>query len=462
MQFRYRWIVASLGCAVLLWHGASHGAEGLSTFEPGFQACATPVSAQEEERLRSELRRYEGILAPLQRKLETLADPAASAERQSLEADMRPTQVELLRVMERLECKRLSQLKEAVVRAPGAPKPNFVEMRFSYATDRLRDPKADSAARKDWSRYYTGDTNPDFKDFAFGKVVVTIPTQRRPGDMKVPGTRFVGQPDPARYFLLREIMESNREAIFQELNAPGVEKESTLLLFVHGFNVSFADAALRTAQLAHDLQFPGKVMLYSWPSDGSTSAYWKDEDSSRISTPRFRRLLADLLTSKVTRIFVVAHSMGTRIVIPAVPTLVAQGVDVSKVSELMLAAADFNVIEFKELAADFARLRARGTRLTIYAASNDFALQLSRRIHTFRRLGESDPALNVYTGLDSVDASAAAPMLRAYGHSYVSDSAQVLGDMQDLVLKGFTPKDRGLLPIPQTDDFGWTIPRLQP
>lgn len=75
MQFRYRWIVASLGCAVLLWHGASHGAEGLSTFEPGFQACATPVSAQEEERLRSELRRYEGILAPLQRKLETLADP---------------------------------------------------------------------------------------------------------------------------------------------------------------------------------------------------------------------------------------------------------------------------------------------------------------------------------------------------------------------------------------------------
>lgn len=33
--------------------------------------------------------------------------------------------------------------------------------------------------------------------------------------------------------------------------------------------------------------------------------------------------------------------------------------------------------------------------------------------------------------------------------------------MQDLVLKGFTPKDRGLLPIPQTEDFGWTMPRLQ-
>lgn len=461
MQFRYRWGVVSLGCIFLWLHSVSHGAEGLSPFEPSFQACSTPVSAQEEERLRSELRRYESILAPLDRKLQALADSASGAERQSLEADLRPTQIELLRVMERLECKRLSELKEAVVRGPAAPKPNFVEMRISYATDRLRDTKNDKAARRDWSRYYSGDTNPDFKDFTFGKVAVTIPTLRRPGEMKVPGSRFVGQPDPARYFVLREITESSRDVIFQELNAPGVEKESTLLLFVHGFNVSFSDAALRTAQLAHDLQFPGKVMLYSWPSDGSVTAYWKDEDSSRISTPRFRRLLADLLASKVTRIFVVAHSMGTRIVIPAVPTLVAQGVDVSKVSELMLAAADFNVIEFKELASDFAKLRRRGTRLTIYAASNDFALQTSRRIHTFRRLGESDPALSIYTGLDSVDASAAAPMLRAYGHSYVSDSAQVLGDMQDLVLKGFTPKDRGLLPIPQTEDFGWTMPRLQ-
>lgn len=460
MRFRCTWIAATMGCVFLFLPLGSGAADGPTTFEPGFKACDKPVSAQEEERLKSDLRKYESIIAPLEMKTRTLADAASGVERQSVEADLRNTQAELLRVLERLECRRLSLLKDSIVRGPAAPKVNFVEMRISYATDRLRDAKQDKGPR-DWSRYFSGDTDPDFKDFAFGKVVVTIPTQRQPGDMKVPGSRFVGQPDPARYFVLREIVESSREAIFKELNAPGVAKESTLLLFVHGFNVSFADAALRTAQLAHDLQFPGKVMLYSWPSDGNIAAYWKDEDSSRISTPRFRRLLSDLLASKVTRVFVVAHSMGTRIVIPAVPTLMSQGVDVTKVSELMLAAADFNVIEFKELAADFARLRAKGTRLTIYAASNDFALQASRRIHSFRRLGESDPWLSIYSGLDSVDASAAAPMKRAYGHSYVSDSMQVLGDMQDLVLKGFAPKDRGLLPIPQTDDFGWKMPRLQ-
>jgi esterase/lipase superfamily enzyme len=282
---------------------------------------------------------------------------------------------------------------------------------------------------------------------------------------RAPGTgqRHVEQgslPDPTRYFILREIGETNRENFIKQMNEAGADKESSLLLFVHGFNVTFADAALRTAQLAHDLQFPGKVMLYSWPSAGAVGDYWKDEDSSRISTPRFRRLLADLLATRLTRIYVVAHSMGTRIVIPAVTTLASQGVDVSKVSELMLAAADFNVIEFKELAADFEKLRAKGTHLTVYAASNDFALQASRRIHSYRRLGESDPTLSIYAGLDSVDASAAAPMRRAYGHSYVSDSSQVLGDMQDLVLKGLAPKDRGLLPIPNTSHYGWKIPKL--
>lgn len=451
MEFRCGLVLATLMCVLL----TSHAADTPPIFEPEFKACDTPVSAKEEDRLKSDRRKLEEILARSESKATATSASAPPAQSASDEANLRPIQTDLLRVLERLECKRLSLLKDSVARGAAAPKLNYVETRISYATDRLREPKQE---RADWSHYFSGNTNPEFKDFSFGTAVVTIPTQRQPGDMKVAGARFVEQPDPARYFLLREIVESSREAIFKALNEPGGDKESTLLLFVHGFNVSFADASLRTAQLAHDLQFPGQVMLYSWPSDGNVTAYWKDEDSSRISTPRFRKLLADLLATKITRIFVVAHSMGTRIVIPAVPALVSQGVDVSKLSELMLAAADFNVIEFKELAADFGKLRAKGTHLTIYAASNDFALQTSRHIHSFRRLGESDPSLSIYSGLDSVDASAAAPMRRAYGHSYVSDSIQVLGDMQDLVLKGLAPKDRGLVPVPQAEELGWKFP----
>ena len=402
-----------------------HAATLPANFEPAFSVCSTPVSPNEEKQLRADRKTYESLVAPLLAKQRGVKNPD-SAQSKSIEATLRPIQVNLLRVLERLECVRLKGLSDpltsatdrAPVRGPNAIEPNFIEMRINYVTDRLRQSDPVKLARNDPNEYFSGTLDADFKDFSYGKVAVTIPTQRQPGELNLPSSwAFVGEPDATRYFVLRGVEEGSREALFKDLNETGANTDSTLLLFVHGFNVSFSEAALRTAQLAHDLQFPGKVMLYSWPSAAKVSEYWQDEESARISTPRFRKFLADLLTTKITRIFIVAHSMGTRIVIPALPTLTAQGVDVSKVSELMLAAADFNVIEFKELASDFAKLREQGTRLTIYSASNDFALQTSRWIHSYRRLGESDPSLNIFQGLDTVDASVASTFRRAFGHS---------------------------------------------
>ena len=419
-------------------------------FQPDFGACSTPVTAAEEKQLLSDQRRYERLSLTLQSK----AEPA--------ELELHQTQAKLLHILERQECKRLASLSDTVIRGPAATKPSFVELPVGYATDRLIDPQQAKAARKDFHRLYSGALDPDFKDFSYGTVKVTIPTQRKPGELNLPNSwQFVGQPDPERFFVLRDISVTNRDRFFEQINALDPGGENSLLLFVHGFNVTFADAAMRTAQLAHDPKFNGKVMTYSWPSVGNVESYWQDEDSSRISSPRFRKLLADLLKTRVKRIYIVAHSMGTRIVIPAVSSLAAEGTDVSKISQLMLAAADFNVIEFKDLASTFQSLQAKGTHVTIYAASNDFALQASRRVHSYRRLGESTPKLNVFPSLDSVDASAAAPMKRAYGHSYVCDSAQVIGDMQDLILKGLKPVERGLLPVPGTLQAGWKIPALR-
>ena len=440
-----------------------------ANFEPAFSVCATPVPSNEEKLLRADQKKYESLVAPLLSKQRNLNDPV-SAQSKSIDATLRPIQVKLLRVLERLECVRLKGLSDPLAIGPnGVPvrgssgvEPNFVELRINYVTDRLKESDPVKVARNDPNEYFSGTLDADFKDFSFGKVAVTIPTQRQPGELNLPSAwSFVGEPDSSRYFVIRSVEEGTRLALFNELNESGANNDSTLLLFVHGFNVSFSEAAMRTAQLAHDLQFPGKVMLYSWPSAGKVSEYWQDEESARISTPRFRKFLADVLKTKITRVFIVAHSMGTRIVIPALPTLAEQGADVSKVSELMLAAADFNVIEFKELAADFAKLREQGTRLTIYSASNDFALQTSRWIHSYRRLGESDPSLIIFKGLDSVDASVASTFRRAFGHSYVSDSSQVISDMQHVVLRALAPPARGLLPIPDTINHGWKLPKVQ-
>jgi esterase/lipase superfamily enzyme len=131
------------------------------------------------------------------------------------------------------------------------------------------------------------------------------------------------------------------------------------------------------------------------------------------------------------------------------------------VSELVLAAADYNEILFRQqLASVYKQLKASGTHTTIYASSNDFALKASKIVHTYRRLGESLPRLPPFDGLDSIDASLTAPERRAFGHSYVCDSAAVLGDMQEVVLNHESPNARGLEPLDKSG-FAWRIPEVQ-
>jgi esterase/lipase superfamily enzyme len=427
-------------------------------FQKDFQVCSTEVTSTEEQRLFREKARYEKRIQSLLAQAKTSSTVYSSGT--TLEGtELRRAQSSLLQVLERLECTSLGKLNDAVVRGPSEPKPNFVELRVNYATDRLPNPETARTSNTDPTKYFTGILDPNFHDFSFGTLRITIPTRRAPGELSLPRSwNFVDQSDPARFFVIQQILPVSREAFMQVINAQDANEEGSLLLFVHGFDTTFADAAFRAAQLAHDLQFRGKVMFYSWPSAGVITGYWKDEDSSRISASRFQKLLADLLATKINRIYIVSHSMGSRIVIPSINGLASRGIDVSKLSELMLAAPDFNEIEFKDVAAGFRELRSKGTRLTIYASSNDFALRASKVIHSYRRLGESDPSLDIFPGLDSVDASPVAPIRRAFGHSYVYDSAEVIGDMEDIVLNGLAPKERGLLSLPDSD-FGWKFPK---
>ena len=54
-------------------------------------------------------------------------------------------------------------------------------------------------------------------------------------------------------------------------------------MFIHGFNVSFADAAIRAAQLSCDLSIAGVMAFYSWPSQGTLAGYAADESSIEAS-----------------------------------------------------------------------------------------------------------------------------------------------------------------------------------
>jgi len=66
-----------------------------------------------------------------------------------------------------------------------------------------------------------------------------------------------------------------------------------VLLFVHGYNVSFEDAARRTGQLAYDLGFEGPTVFFSWPSRGSVTAYTRRADRA-VGHPDLKSVLSDL------------------------------------------------------------------------------------------------------------------------------------------------------------------------
>jgi hypothetical protein len=67
----------------------------------------------------------------------------------------------------------------------------------------------------------------------------------------------------------------------------------------------------------------------------------------------------------------------------------------------------------------------------------------------------------VFPGLDTVDASRAVMSVRAFGHSYLTDSAAVLNDIRSIVSQRLSAKQRGLAQIGSSPNIYWSLPQQQ-
>ncbi len=86
-------------------------------------------------------------------------------------------------------------------------------------------------------------------------------------------------------------------------------RQKDLLLFVHGFNVSFEAAVIRLAQLTKEMPFNGAVVAYSWPSQGGVANYPVDGEIVNESVKPFAEILNQLITQlpPETRINIIVH-----------------------------------------------------------------------------------------------------------------------------------------------------------
>lgn len=276
---------------------------------------------------------------------------------------------------------------------------------------------------------------------SFGVVKVSLPKKRVLGEIPRPRWwKFWDGENAARHVLLLSIDPLERDAFTAELRQAVEDSEAPeALVFLHGFNVTFAEAAERAAQVAFDLEFPGVPLVYSWPSEGKTHRYAVDEANIEWSVPHFEEFLQLVLAESGARtVHVIAHSMGNRALVRALCSLEAQLQEGwASLRQIVFAAPDIDRDTFVELAHKF---HGRAERFTLYGSSNDRALKVSRVVHKHPRAGESGDNMVLVEHVDSIDASEADTGILA--HSYFGSKRSILSDISLLLRHGFAPGQR--------------------
>jgi len=261
-----------------------------------------------------------------------------------------------------------------------------------YGTDRALNPKAILEER------YTGKRD----KLKFGVAQVSIPHSHVFGEVERPYP-FVDEK------IGEDVVVTKLDAInqdrFRELLKLKLGKvaEDDILIFIHGYNVTFADAIRQTAQLSYDLRFKGVPLTYSWTSQGGLSQYPKDEASVMYTVPKLVAFLEEVIKNKGNaKIHILAHSMGTRALANALKDI-SYIYDTPQFKNVILAAPDIDSEVFQSNL--YPKIIKTTEKITIYTSSKDTALQVSHSVHDGKRLGEGGENISVFKNIVTIDAS---------------------------------------------------------
>jgi esterase/lipase superfamily enzyme len=249
------------------------------------------------------------------------------------------------------------------------------------------------------------------------------------------------------------------------------EKQKHVSFFIHGYNNSWNEAVQRYRKLQKDLYSDpgglGQLILFTWPSNGTTYGYMPDREDARASAPDLADVFVDVHDHLVlmqravaingnippcrAKISVISHSMGNYIFqkalavaskklnSPQLITLIHQGA---------MVAADVDNDLFQESQpqdSDGSLMSNLCYRLGAIFTGRDQVLGASAGLKHFgkRRLGRSGlaDAQAVYDNVFDLDVTDVLPKNASDIHSAVFDNAATLKVLR-LLLMG---RDRNLL-----------------
>ena len=197
-----------------------------------------------------------------------------------------------------------------------------------------------------------------------------------------------------------EVVEQVRdvaERFDQEVNRRlALTPRKEVLLYVHGYNNDFRDAALTWAGMWHFFGREGVPVLYTWPAGfGGLAGYAYDRESGEFTVHHLKMLLRVLARNpRVEGLRVLAHSRGTGVLTAALRELFiesrAAGVDPRerfRIRQLVLAAPDLDFdVTLQRLMSE--PLGPGVGHVTVYVSQSDKAIGLAEWLFSsVKRLG---------------------------------------------------------------------------
>ncbi|WP_158261245.1 MULTISPECIES: alpha/beta hydrolase [Pirellulaceae] len=279
-------------------------------------------------------------------------------------------------------------------------------------------------------------------ELQLGTCKVSIPKSHQAGQLESPSVvHWEFKEKPEDHVMLMEVKSKEEQEFFDMLKVRVEESPGRdLLIFIHGYNVTFEDAARRTAQITHDLDFKGAPVFFSWPSQGELLGYVTDRGNSFWTASHLKEFLLKVHQhSGAQSVHLIAHSMGNRAFGAAVESLAQDLEQNQKIfNEVILAAPDVDARVFQEKIAP--SLTGLAQHVTLYASQNDVALMASRAVNGYPRAGDVGANILILNGIDTIDVTKIDTSLM--GHAYYGDNTTVISDIYALMQNARMPIQR--------------------
>jgi len=352
-----------------------------------------------------------------------------------------------------------------------------VQMKLFYATDREPRDNEDgsfgygsgrSASLAFGTALVDIDGNPSWEEFT----ALSLESNRK-DELKVhmgaitETNRLPPTPHPASYVDGKIVFSAERTTEAREIEARmnariaqtlAESPRKEVVIYIHGYNNGFIDAALDLAEIWHFLGRKHMPVLYTWPAGhegiSGLRGYNYDRESGEFTIYHLKQFLKSLgRMDEIEKIHIVAHSRGTDVLTTALREVFleirAEGKhphEELRIANVILAAPDLDYeVALQRLVAE--HVESGVEQATIYTSPADKAIKISEWLYgSVARIGHLDSGI-VKSELNekqmaSIKDNSSIQFVEfigkgdSVGHGYFSSSTAVSSDLITLINTG--------------------------